>query len=370
MIRVVLDGLVRRVDRVALLDGLSLDLAPGSRTFVVGPPGAGKTLIARLIAGLDPPDAGEIYFDGRPMRELPPPQRRVGLVTPGGALWPHFSVVDNAAYGLRVRGVNRRERRERALQTLALLRVDHIASRRAEGLSPLQAQRVALARALAIEPAVLVLDEPFFGLEPADRDAFRDDLRRAHEESGATTMVLTRDPREAFALADVVAVIDLGRILQVGPPATLYNKPSDLFVAQYLGPTNVLDGLLDSIDPRGEACVRTALGRLVGQAAPGAVAPGDAVDVVIRPESLNLGGPLIPMGANRFNAVIERQTLLGELWEVLLRAPGEVRLEARALPAQAEGLREGQTLTVSVVPAQVLVLPTTQQASPIAGAAV
>ncbi len=370
MIRVVLDGLVRRVDRIALLDGLSLDLAPGSRTFVVGPPSAGKTLIARLVAGLDTPDAGEIYFDGRPMREVPPPQRRVGLVTAGGALWPHLSVAENVAYGLKVRGVTRRERRDRALQVLALLRVDLLANRRAEGLSPIQALRVALARALAIEPAVLVLDEPYSDLEPTDRDPFRDDLHRIQEESGATTLVLTRDAREAFAMADTVAMMDLGRILQVGPPATLYNQPSDLFVAQYLGPTNVLEGQLESLDARGEAFVRTSLGRLVGQATPGELAIGDAVTVVIRPESLNLGGPLIPMGANRFNAVIERQALLGELREVHLRGPSDVRLQARALHAQAEGLHDGQTLTVSVVPPRVLVLPNSHRAGSAAGAVV
>lgn len=370
MIRVVLDGLVRRVDRVAVLDGLSLDLAPGSRTVVLGPPGAGKTLLARLVAGLDMPDAGEIYFDGRPMREVPPPQRRVGLVTPGGALWPHLSVADNTGYGLRVRGVPRRERRQRALQALSLLRVDLLAQRRPDTLTPLQALRVALARALAIEPAVLVLDEPFTGLEPSERDPFRDDLRRVHEETGATTMVLTRDPREAFALADVAAVLDLGRVLQVGPPGGLYNQPADLFVAQYLGPVNVLEGQLETVDARGEACVRTALGRLVGQAAPVALSTGDTVAVVIRPESLNLGGPIIPLGANRLNAVIERQTLLGELCEVQLRGPGDVRLQARALPAQVEGLRDGQTLTVSVVAPQVLVLPPSRRPGALAVAAV
>jgi ABC-type Fe3+/spermidine/putrescine transport system ATPase subunit len=363
MIRVVLDGLVRRIDRVAVLDGLSLDLAPGGRTVVVGPPGAGKTLIARLVAGLDAPDGGEIYFDGRPMREVPPPQRRVGLVVPGGALWPHLSVAENAAYGLRVRGVPRRERRQRALQTLAALRVDTLAARRPEGLSPLQTARVALARALAIEPAVLVLDEPFAALEPADRVAFRDDVRRAHAETGATTLALARDPREAFALADVAAVLDLGHVLQVGPPAALYAQPADLFVAQYLGPANVLEGQLESVDPRGEAFVRTALGRLVGQAPPGVLAAGDAVAVAIRPESLNLGGPIIPLGANRLNAVVERQTLLGELREVQLRGPGDVRLFARALPAGVDGLKEGQALTVSVVAAQVLVLPTARRAA-------
>jgi ABC-type Fe3+/spermidine/putrescine transport system ATPase subunit len=367
MTRVVLDGVVRRIDRVAVLDGLALDLAPGGRTVVVGPPGAGKTLIARLLAGLDAPDAGEIYFDGRPMREVPAPQRRVGLVVGGGVLWPHWNVAENAGYGLRVRGVSRRERRRRVLQTLAILRVDTLAARRPASLTPLQAVQVALARALAIEPTVLVLDEPAAGLEPPDRLALRDDLRRVHEESGATVLLLTRDPREAFATADVAAVLDLGRVLQVGPPAALYSQPADLFVARYLGPVNVLEGTLDSVDPRGEAFVRTALGRLVGQATPGGLAPGQPVSVVIRPESLNLGGPIIPLGANRFNAVVERQTLLGELREVQVRGPGDVRLSARALPAQVDGLKDGQGLTVSVVAAQVLVLPTDRRAGAVAG---
>ena len=213
MIRVTLEGLVKRFDRVAVVDGASLEIRPGELTFLLGPSGAGKTTLARLVAGLEPPDEGEIYFDGRLVHALPPPDRRVGLVFQDDALWPHLTVAENVGYALKLRGVPR-------------------ASAGAGGRDPRAARhrqpgRQAARRALGPPaPAGRAGPGPGGRARPADprrapgpagdrvRGEFRDEIRRVHAETETTTLVLTADPREALALADRLAVIDLGRVVQ------------------------------------------------------------------------------------------------------------------------------------------------------------
>ena len=209
---------------------------------MLGPPGSGKTTLARLVAGLDRLDDGEIYFDARMIHTLPPEERRVGLVFQDDALWPRHSVAENVEYPLRVRRVGRRERRRRVGEVLSLVGIDSLAGKGLDGLSALQRRRVELARALAIEPELLILDEPSGRLDPRDRSEFRDGVRRIQAETRVTTLVLTRDPREAMAWGDRLAVIDLGRIVQVGTPREVYNHPASTFVARLLGPTNLMQG--------------------------------------------------------------------------------------------------------------------------------
>lgn len=356
MIRLVLDALVKRFEGEPVLDGLTLEGRPGERTFVTGPPGAGKTTLARLIAGLDAPDQGEIYFDGRPMREVPPIRRRVGIVFQADALWPHRTVAANVAFGLQVRGIARRERRTRIAEVLSLLRIDSQANRLPAAIDPVHRRRAALARALVLDPEVLVLDEPSHGLEGHDRDEWHEDLRRLHAETRTTTVVMTSRPAEALALADRLAVVDLGRILQVGTPAEIYTRPAEAFVAQYLGPANVLQAQLESADGTGGAVVRTPLGRLAGTATAGLPLEGGSVVVVVRPESLALGGTP-PPGSNRFAATVERFELLGELRRVHLRGPNDWPLSALVLNGSCGRWHDGQGLTVSVPASHVLVLP-------------
>jgi ABC-type Fe3+/spermidine/putrescine transport system ATPase subunit len=355
MIRVTLDGLVKRFDRVSIVDGASLEVRPGELAFVLGPSGAGKTTLARLIAGLETPDVGEIYFDGRVMNPIPPHERKVGLVFQDDSLWPHLTVAENVGYGLRVRGVPRRDRRRRVGEALDAARIDSLADKHPGDLTDLQRRRAALARALVVGPDFLVLDEPLAGLEARGREEFRDDLRRLHDELEVTSLVLTREPREALASADRLAVMDLGRIVQVGPPQDVYNRPADAFVAQFLGPANLLQGQVEGTDPRGEVIVRTPIGRLIGRAPSGPMAGGTPVTVAIRPEALHLGGT-VPPDANRFAATLERQVFLGELRQVHLRGPGDWPVMALTLQSLSQNLREGQNLTISVLPEQVVVL--------------
>jgi ABC-type Fe3+/spermidine/putrescine transport system ATPase subunit len=356
MIRVMLDGLVKRFDRVAVVDGASLEIQPGELLVVSGPSGAGKTTLARLIAGLEQPDQGEIFFDGRVMQTVPAAKRRVGLLFQDDALWPHLSVSENVAYGLRVQGISRRERKHRVAEALDLARIGSLGHRRPDQLSGLQRQRAALARALVIEPELLILDEPLGMLETRVRTEFREEIRRIHSEAETTTLVFTHAPREALALADRLAIMDLGRIVQAGPPFELYNRPSDPFVAQFLGQANLLTGQVEGTDSRGESVVRTPIGRLVGQTPNGPLPDGTPVTVAIRPESLSLG-PYVAPDSNRFVATLERQVFLGELRQMHLLGPSDHPILALALQSQSDHLRDGQSLTVSVPPELVVVLP-------------
>ena len=355
MTRVRADGLVKRYDRVAAVDGASLELESGALTVLLGPSGAGKTTLARLVAGLEPLDDGEIYFDSRVVHKLPAHERRVGMVFQDDALWPRLTVAEHVEYGLKVRKVPRPERRERVAEALNFARIDTLAKCRPDELSGVQRQRVALARAMVVKPELLILDEPLGRLESRVRDEFRDEIRRAHAETGLTTLVLTNDVREALTLAQKLAVIDLGRVVQSGAPPDVYNRPADAFVARLLGRTNLVQGQVEGHDARGGVIVRTPFGRMIGQSSSGILPSGTPVTVSIRPESFSMGAP-VPSGSNRFPALVERLVFLGEARLIHLRGPGDWPVFALALQSQSETVREGQSLTVSVPPEHVVVL--------------
>ena len=203
----------------------------------------------------------------------------------------------------------------------------------------------------------MILDQPLGLLDDRASQEFWDDLRRIHVEAEVTTLVLTDDPAEALALADRLAVIDLGRIIQTGPARELYNRPVDVFVARLLGPTNLLQAQVESdrIDPRGELVVRTPLGRLIGQSHATLPAQGASVTLSIRPETLSVG-PTTPAGWNRFPVTIERIVFRAELQLIHARGPGDWPVIVSTLQNQSQTLREGQSLTLSVAPEHVVVL--------------
>jgi len=357
MIGVVLENLVKTFDGVAVVDGASLEIRPGELAFVLGPSAAGKTTLARLVAGLDTLDDGEIYFDGRLVQQTPPLSRRVGFVFQGDALWPHLSVIENVEYPLKARGLPRRDRRARATEALAASRLESIATRRPDSLTTGQQQRVALARALVAKPALLILDDPLGRVPDRDRGPVRDEIRRVIAEAEVTTLITTTDPREALSMADRLAVMDLGKVLQAGDPSSVYNRPVDPFVARFLGPTNLIQGQVESTDARGDVVVRTPLGRLIGRAEAMPIAPGSSVTLSVRPEALGFGG-VAPHNANRFTTTVERLVFLGETRQVHLRGANDWPIVALTLQPQSQNLREGQPLTVHVVPDQVVVMPT------------
>jgi sulfate/thiosulfate transport system ATP-binding protein len=237
-------GIAKRFGNFVALDNVDLSVASGRLTALLGPSGGGKSTLLRIIGGLEQPDAGEVRIDGREITGLPAQRRNVGFVFQHYAAFKHLSVYRNVAFGLEVRKRPKDEIRKRVHELLELVHLEQFADRLPGQLSGGQRQRMALARALAVEPTVLLLDEPFGALDAKVRRELRDWLRRLHDDVHVTTVFVTHDQEEALEVADEIVVINHGRIEQVGSPADLYDKPANDFVMEFLGPVTRLRGRL------------------------------------------------------------------------------------------------------------------------------
>jgi len=290
-IEVRLEDLRRSYAGVTALDGLSLTLAPGELVALLGPSGCGKTTAMRLVAGLEEANSGRVLFAGKEVTGLPANKRDVGMVFQAYSLFPHMTAQQNVAFGLSLHKVGADERRRKAGEMLELVGLSAYANRYAHQLSGGQQQRVALARALAIQPTVLLLDEPLSALDAKVRSRLRDEIRRVQLEVGTTTLFVTHDQEEALAIADRVGVMNKGRLEQLGSPTVIYSRPATPFVAEFVGLTNRLDGMVRD----GEVEVRGMRLPLVQPSA----ANGPAT-ALVRPEAValaadseNVPGPLI-----------------------------------------------------------------------------
>jgi putative spermidine/putrescine transport system ATP-binding protein len=222
------------------LDRVSLDFPAGELTALLGPSGCGKTTLLRSIAGFVRPDEGAILIDGEPINALSPGQRGVGIVFQSYALFPHMTVAENVGYGLKARGLARERIRARVAEVLELVRLQDLAARLPRALSGGQQQRVALARVIAVEPRILLLDEPFSALDRNLRLDMQIEIKRLQRSLGVTAVMVTHDQDEAMSMADRIAVMNQGRIHQYASPVELYDDPADLFVSQFIGTTNLL----------------------------------------------------------------------------------------------------------------------------------
>jgi sulfate transport system ATP-binding protein len=233
-------GIVKRFGAFTALDGVSVDVPTGSLTALLGPSGSGKSTLLRVIAGLEQPDAGEVSLDGEDVTRLPPRSRGVGFVFQHYAAFKHMTVWDNVAFGLTIRRRPRSEIEQRVTELLELVQLSGLATRYPAQLSGGQRQRMGLARALAVDPKVLLLDEPFGALDARVRKELRLWLRRLHDETHTTTVIVTHDQEEAMDVADRVVVMNAGRIEQTAPPRELYDHPANEFVMSFVGPVNRL----------------------------------------------------------------------------------------------------------------------------------
>jgi iron(III) transport system ATP-binding protein len=269
--------------RTPVLSGASLAIEPGELCCLLGPSGCGKTTLLRLAAGFLAPDAGRVHVAGQDVTRLPPERRGLGMVFQSYALWPHLDVAANVAFPLEMRDVAPGERRARVEAALALVELPGLGARRIHELSGGQQQRVALARAIVARPRLLLLDEPLSNLDPRLRSGMRDAILRVCRSERLTALYVTHDRGEAFAIADRIAVMGGGRILQHGSPRELHRAPNCRFVASFLGDANLIPAtVLDA------SRVRCALGDLI---VPGPLPdPGTAVWLCLRPERLWLGG--------------------------------------------------------------------------------
>jgi ABC-type Fe3+/spermidine/putrescine transport system ATPase subunit len=350
-----LERLVRRFadGQPPAVDDVTLEARAGELLAVVGASGSGKTTTLRMAAGYETPDAGRVLLDGRDITRLPPERRDFGMVFQHYALFPHLSVEDNVAFGLEARGVKRDERRARAREALAGVGLGAAAGRRVQQLSGGEQQRVALARALVIEPRVLLLDEPLSNLDPTLRESTRDELRAMLHRLHVTALFVTHDQEDAFAIADRVALMRDGRLLQEGTPETLYAQPASRAVAEFIGRAAIVDARLEG----GEAVVRVGD---VTQRAPAAAATGVAAGqpalAVLRPEILTIDAP---DAAGTWPAEVLSRRFAGASYVYRARLVDgtvvevQVRLAA-ALDGERVGVRLAPGAVVAMVPASVV----------------
>ncbi len=317
MTTIAIEGLSLRFATTLALDRVSLAIPAGQLFFVLGPSGCGKTTLLRLIAGFLEPDEGRIRFGDRDVTDVAPNKRNTGMVFQSYALWPHMTVFENVAYGLRVRRVPKVERSQRAGAALQSMGMQHLADRKPGQLSGGEQQRVALARALVVEPQVLLLDEPLSNLDAALRQQSRDEIRSLCRRVGITTVYVTHDQKEALSMADTIAVLHEGRVVQVGAPKELYTCPASRFVAGLLGEANFLEGTIAELR-EGRATIDTPAGRLVGVCPDGKV--GETVTGSIRPETVRLDGP--GPQANTLTGRLVTTVYFGEMIRHEIELPG------------------------------------------------
>ena len=263
---------------------LTLDVAAGELLTLLGPSGAGKTTVLMLLAGFEPPDAGQILVGGRPMARVPPHQRDMGFVFQNAALFPHLTVGENAAFPLRVRRVGRSEREERVARVLGMMRLEGLRDRFPHQLSGGEQQRVALARALVFDPRLVLLDEPLGALDPPAREEMQLEMRALQRRLGLTMLHVTHDRAEAVAMSDRIAVLAEGMLRQAGTPQALYDEPGCALVARVLGESNGLRGRIDAVDEEW-ATVRLECGATV-EAVVADAALGEPCIVAVRPERI------------------------------------------------------------------------------------
>jgi ABC-type Fe3+/spermidine/putrescine transport system ATPase subunit len=342
-----LQGLSKRYGAVTALREVSADIRRGELVSFVGPSGCGKTTLLRLVGGFIRPDGGRILLEGEDITPLPPNLRATAMVFQNYALFPHLSVAENIGYGLAVRRRPRNEIARRVAELLTLVQLEGCGDRLPGQLSGGQQQRVALARALSLTPKVLLLDEPLSNLDANLRLQMRVEITRLQRELRQTVVFVTHDQEEAMSISDRIVVMEAGRILQMGTPAEIYERPASRFVARFVGAANFLEGILKNGTP-GEARVATPLGSLRLARSPHGPAAGERVSVLLRPEAIRLDPAETVSGPNRFAGTLV-DAMYGGAQVRYTVAVGDILLavdlpDPRHAPAYAPGDRVTVTL--------------------------
>jgi putative spermidine/putrescine transport system ATP-binding protein len=342
-----LQGLHRAFGTTRALDGLTLDISPGEFVALLGPSGCGKTTALRIVAGFESADSGSVYVDGKDVSAIPAAKRDMGMVFQSYSLFPNMSALDNVGFGLRLRKLRSADRNRRAAELLEMVGLTDQARQYPHQLSGGQQQRVALARALAIEPQVLLLDEPLSALDAKVRLQLREQIRSLQRRLGITTLFVTHDQEEALSMADRVGVMREGRFEQVAEPDQLYAHPATPFVAEFVGTMNRLPG---QIVPGGQVRVLDA----VVPVQPGSEQLSDDVDVLVRPEGLRIEA--VPGG----NGIVTDRAFLGSVSRIGVRLSGEITVKVDHPSTQAGDFVAGASVQISLPQADAVLVAARQ----------
>lgn len=361
MVKVTLKGVSKHFGEVKAVDDIDLDVREGELFFLLGPSGCGKTTTLRVVAGFYKPDRGEVYFDDRLINEVPPYRRNVGMVFQNYALWPHMTSYDNVIYGLKVRKVPVSERVKRAREVLEIVQMREFATRYPNQLSGGQQQRIALARAIVTEPDVLLLDEPLSNLDAKLRLETRSEIKRIQRGLGITSIYVTHDQEEALSMADRIAIMNEGRLEQIGTPRDVYSDPANSFVAGFIGETNFVGGIVESVSTEENLIVvATPSGHeILARTAHEIFTTGQKVLCSIRPEHIRLldkSALKLEVG-QVFEAEIRSLTYYGDTEYYVLESLGGEDVKVTNFNPEAKKRSEGETVYITFDPEAVDIFP-------------
>ncbi len=306
-----LQGISKAFDGETVLDNVSLDIHDKEFITLLGPSGCGKTTTLRIIGGFETPDSGEVFFDGKEISQVPPYLRLVNTVFQKYALFPHLNVYENVAFGLRLKKTPEKEIQTRVREMLAMVNLKGFERRHVTTLSGGQQQRVAIARALVNQPRVLLLDEPLGALDLKLRKDMQTELKKIQRQTGITSIYVTHDQEEALSMSDTVVVMAEGHIQQIGSPVDIYNEPVNAFVADFIGESNIVDGLM-------LADKKVRFSGHTFECMDGGFAKNEPVDVVIRPEDVDV----VPAEQGMLTGVVSSVTFKGDYYEIIVDVQG------------------------------------------------
>jgi putative spermidine/putrescine transport system ATP-binding protein len=300
---------------------LNLSIGKGEFLTMLGPSGSGKTTCLMMLAGFETATNGEIRLDGRPINQVPPHKRGIGMVFQNYALFPHMTVGENLSFPLEVRGMAKDEREAKIKRALDMVQMGAFAARRPSQLSGGQQQRIALARALVFDPKLVLMDEPLGALDKQLREHMQFEIKHLHESLGITVVYVTHDQGEALTMSDRIAVFNDGRIQQLAPPADLYERPDNSFVAQFIGENNKLPGVIEELSGD-KALVRLATGEVIDATPVNVREVGQKTLVSIRPERVEFKPDSMPPGAHMIGAEVLEVIYMGDILRAVLRVAG------------------------------------------------
>jgi len=348
-----LEQLVKRFGDDVAVDGIDVDMPPGEFFTLVGPSGCGKTTTLRMIAGFERPTSGRILLDGVDVAHTPPHRRNVNTVFQSYALFPHLTVADNVAFGLKYKRLSKEERRRLVAEMLERVRLTGFEQRKPDKLSGGQQQRVALARALILRPRVLLLDEPLAALDARLRKDLQVELKTLQNELGVTFVFVTHDQEEALTMSDRIAVMNNGRVEQAGQPQAVYDEPATLFVADFLGVSNLITA--EATGPDGNGCM-LVVGERRLRAEAGATSARGEVKAMVRPERVRVE-PQGTEGDNRLPGLVEHIVFLGSFRELRVRVVGGALVKVvTPNDGNAIELEQGTPVTLNLPPDAIRVL--------------